>query len=40
MKDLHILVAEYLATRRALGASLEESEGILRCFVQFRNRCS
>ena len=35
MKELHILVAEYLATRRALGASLEESEGILRCFVQF-----
>ena len=38
MKDLHILVAEYLATRRALGASLEESEGILRCFVQFLER--
>ncbi|MCY4595332.1 MAG: tyrosine-type recombinase/integrase, partial [Bryobacterales bacterium] len=38
MKELHILVAEYLATRRALGASLEESEGILRCFVQFLER--
>ena len=38
MKDLELLVKEYLATRRALGANLTHSERMLRSFVAFLAR--
>ena len=38
MKDLELLVKEYLATRRALGADLAGAERMLRSFVAFLAR--
>ena len=38
MTDLQALADEYLATRRALGASLDESGRILLAFVKFLAR--
>ena len=35
MKDLPTLLDEYLATRRALGAALADSEHMLRSFLAF-----
>ena len=35
MSDLHILLCEYLATRRALGAKLELSGRLLKRFTTF-----
>ena len=40
MKDLAALLDEYLATRRALGASLADAETMLRSFVAFLARSS
>ena len=40
MKDLAALLDEYLATRRALGASLADAETLLRSFVAFLARSS
>ena len=39
MKDLPALLADYLATRRALGASLSTAEPLLRSFVAFLAQC-
>ncbi len=38
MNDLQLLVEEYLATRRALGANLADAEGMLRSFLAFLAR--